>query len=419
MIVRTASPLPLTLSAAILAACDGASPPPPSEGVDIPEGPCGHALYVVSTDYQSTTVAVVGWDGAVLEGSIVSSGSATSGLSVPFSGDVVAPSARSTSGSILLLDRYPTGVVSVIDPTAASVDAQIDVRTGFSSNPQDILEVAPGKAYVSRYGQNPDPGATAFDAGSDLVIVRLDDATLTGRVDLSLAMDGAEEGILPRPSKLARACGSVFALLSSYSADFLHSGDGRIATIDPESDRVVGHTVLEGARGCSTLAVSPSGHRLAVSCSGTFGGTSTPTIEDSALLVLSVDDAGALHLESRIAAADLGDAPLAPTLAFATDDVVLAGTLGAMNDQFEQTVPDRLLEITLSTGAARELLRSETRAFTLGDARCELACGACFVADADHQVVQRFSIDAAGVSAPSAIPLDDGIGLPPRYLGAF
>ena len=50
---------------AFLGACT--EPGPTVQGTGpLPSGPCGRAVVVVHTDYQSTAVSVVGWDGAVL-----------------------------------------------------------------------------------------------------------------------------------------------------------------------------------------------------------------------------------------------------------------------------------------------------------------------------------------------------------------
>ena len=66
------------------AGCSDPAPAPPA-GVDVEPGACGHALYVISSDYQSTSVAIVSYDGEVLASSLISSGSETTGLSTPLS----------------------------------------------------------------------------------------------------------------------------------------------------------------------------------------------------------------------------------------------------------------------------------------------------------------------------------------------
>ncbi len=411
-------PRPIALLVSFAVACDGAAPPP-GPGVDVPEGPCGHALFVVATDYQSSSVSVVGWGGEVLSAGMIHSGTEQAGLSVALSGDVVAPTDRVGAGQLLVLDRYPASVATLIDPVEAAVTEQVNVQTGFASNPQDAVFARPDALYVSRYERNPAPGKVAFDAGSDLLVVTLPDAAITGRVDLGPAMVGAPAEILPRPGRMVARGGLVYALLSAYSADFKTTGDARVAIVDPEADTVVGHAVLAGARGCSGLAASPSGARLAVACSGTFGGTGTPDLSGAGVVVLDRGVDGSLVESRRFDAAVFDGEPLSFTLDFVAEDALLVSTFGALDDTGAALRDDRLLEIDLTDGSVRELLRSAGEPFTLGDIRCGAACGACFVADAGRGGVQRFSVEGGRVGAATFHAVDDGTGLPPRYLGAY
>lgn len=402
----------LALTFLLAAGCSD-PPHPPPDGVVVPEGECGHALYVISSDRQSSTVAIVGYDGEVLAPIILSSGSEEAGLSVPLSGDVTAPTSRTTSGSIVLLDRYPASVITLLDPVHASVEGQVSVQSGFSSNPQDILEID-GRIFVARYESNPDPGAEAFDEGSDVVVVDPQAGEIVDRIDLSPAMEGAPAGILPRPARLLRSNDRAYVLLAALSADFKTGDDGRVTWFDIETGEIGGHLVLEGLAGCTALAIAPSGARLAVGCSGTFLG---PT-DQSGVVVLRTEGDG-IEVERVFAASELGDEPVGLSLAFTSDDVLLAGTFGELGATGESLTPDRLLELTIATGESREILRTD-KPFSIGDVRCEAACGVCFVADADRGVVHRAVLDEDGrVDELEAISLDDGIGLPPRYLGAY
>lgn len=411
-------PLLAGLALSLASAC-GPEAQPPGQGVDVPLGPCGHALYVLSSDYQSTNVSLLGWEGEVLSHSIVSSASEDPGLSVALSGDVSAPTSRTLGGELVLIDRYPAAVLSFVDPRSATVRAQLSVQTGFASNPQDYLELSPDKAYVTRYSPNPEPGREPLDEGSDVLVVDPANVALLSRIDLGAAMDGAEPGILPRPSRMVAAGDYVYVLLSAYSLDFSRSGDGRVAVLDARSDELVSSFELAGARGCYGLALSASGARLAVGCSGTFGGTSTPTLEDAGVLLL--DAAGPeLSLAARWSAEELGGDPLGQSLSFSAEGELLLATFGALDDEGTQVRPDRLLALSLDSGATRELSRSPSVPFSLGDVRCEQACGACFVADADRGAALRVPLGASGAGESlEAIVVDEEIGLPPRYLGAY
>jgi len=400
---------------AIATACD-APPPPESSPVDLPEGPCGRALVVVSTDYASTSVALVGFDGTVHAPAILTSGSEAPGLSVALSGDVVAASERATDGRVVLVDRYPASAITWLDPRTPDAPMQLDVQTGFASNPQDVLDLGGGRALVARYEANLDAGREPFDAGSDLLLVDTREPAIVGRVDLAPAMADAAAGILPRPARLRRVGDRVAVLLAAYSADFSDSADARVALVDPASGVVDRFVVLDGLRGCSALDVAPSGKRLLVGCSGTFGGTSTPSIDDAGLAVIDLDADSELVVTTRLGAAALTGDPLGFAAAFTSESTALATTFGRLDGGAR---PDRLLAVDLATGAFDELLTSDEEPFTLSDVRCALACGACFVADAGRDVVHRIAIGNGAIGAVSSIAIDDGLDLPARYLGAY
>lgn len=401
-----------------LGACDLGSVPE-GQKVDVEEGPCGRALFVVSTDYASTSVSVVGWGGEVLSAGMIRSKS--SGLSVDFSGDVVTPTERVGLEKILLLDRYPASVVTIVDPERAAVDTQINGKTGFEANVRDALLAREDTLYVSRYNRNAEPGQQPFDEGSDVLVVSLSTREPIGRVDLTAAMAGAPAGFLPRPDRLVLRGGLVFVLLGVYSADFKQTHDARLAIVDPARDEVVGSFVLEGARGCSGLAASADGARLAVSCSGNFAGSSKPDTSGAGVFVLDRAADGSISEALRLPSSSFGDEPLSFSLAFASNDVVVASTFGALDELTGETErDDRLVEIDLRTLSVREVLRSTGEPFTIGDIRCGEACGVCFVADAGLGGLQKLSLDQAGhVTSAELVPVDDGTGLPPRYLGAY
>jgi hypothetical protein len=413
----------LAITSLGVVACELGSVP---EGlkVDVEEGPCGRAMFVVAIDqdYASTSVSVVGWDGEVKSAGMLSSGSETSGLSVTLSGDVVAPTERFGLGKILLIDRYPASVLTVLDPARAKVESQINVQTGnYPLNPRDALLAREGTLYVSRYNRNPDAGQQPFDEGSDVLVVDLSTGEPIGRVDLTTAMAGAPSGFLPRPDRMVLRGGLVYVLLGVYSTDFKSTHDARIAVVDPARDEVVGSFVLDGARGCSGLAASADGARIAVSCSGNFGGSSKPDTTGAGVFVLDRAADGSLSEKLRLPASSFGDEPLSFSLAFGSNDVVIASTFGALDELTGETQrDDRLVEIDLATTSVRELLRSTGEPFTIGDIRCGEACGVCFVADAGLGGLQMLSLDETGhVKSAELVPVDDGTGLPPRYIGAY
>jgi hypothetical protein len=406
------------MAIAFVAGCNAPEPLPSTGGAVLDEGPCGHGLFVITSDYQSTSTAIVDWSGVVHSARLVGSGSSAPGLGAALSGDVVAPSERVESGRVVLIDRFPAGVLTFVDPETAEVRHQTSVGTGFAANPQDYLEIEGGEAYVSRYEGNASPGAEAFDEGSDVLVLGDRGRRITGRIDLGPALEGADPELLPRPSRMLRLGEHVVVLLSAYSRSFTMSGDARLALLDPKTHTLTGWVALPSARGCSALARSPSGARIAVGCSGSFGGTSTPTLDDAGIVVLRREGAGLVEEARFVAAEVLGDPP-GFSVAFASERHVVVATFGALATSGEAARDDRLLELDLETGSVQELLRSEREPFTIGEVRCGVACGACFVTDADRSRVVRFSITPGGLASPRWLELGDGIGLPPRYLGAY
>jgi len=373
-------------------------------------------------------------DGEVLSSSFISSASAEAGLSAALSGDVVLPASPQLSEELVMLDRYPASVLTFASVETATVRAQLDVSTGFASNPQDYLWLTPKRAFVTRYERNTDPGLEPFDGGSDVLIVDPSQPAIIERIDLVAAMADAPE-FLPRPGPMIAHEGYVHVLLSAYAPDFSSSGASRIATVEAESGAVLAVTVLDGLHGCSGLARSPlvdaqgvsQPLMLAVSCSGGFDG-SAQALAQSGVVVLDVGTAGELSERERFdTAAEVGQ--LAGfSLAFADRDRLLVVLLGEIGSGAGADTSDVLVQIDRTSGALSEVLRSAGSPFQLGDVSCahryderEAAdCGACFVADAEASILVQLDPTSDPVAVlDGGIVVDDEIGLSPRLLGRF
>ena len=411
----------------VAAGCGAPAPPPGTGGGNLTEGQCGRGLVVVQSDYQSTNVSLLARDGAVASSSFISSGSADPGLSAALSGDVAAPTARVTGDQVVLLDRFPASVVTWVDRETAEVSGQLDVRTGFSSNPQDVLEVG-GATLISRYETNPAPGKEPFDAGGDLLIVDPAGPTITGRIDLSDGVSNAPEA-LPRPSRMVGVEDGVVVLLEAISEDFSSFADSRLALVDPTAEAIVDVLVLDGLAGCWGAVAEPpldedggvTEGRVAVTCNGGFTADGNANVARAGVAVVSVQD-GVLVEQVRIAASDIVGRSLGAGVAFADRSRLLVVGMG---DEVSGEA-DALVALGLD-GSAEVLLTSDELAFTLGEIRClgrlrldgdDAGCGTCWVADAERGVVHRLAV-GAGLSLEGAIAVDDAIGLPPRYLGGL
>lgn len=75
---------------------------------------CPTGVSIVLSDYLSTQIALSDLDGNTLSESLISTGSSVSdGLAFAISGDVALPSSKTTSGHVVLLDRYGTNVITL------------------------------------------------------------------------------------------------------------------------------------------------------------------------------------------------------------------------------------------------------------------------------------------------------------------
>jgi len=396
----------------LLSACDAPRVAPETRGVSVDAGPCGRGLLVIESDYQSSNVSALGWQGEVLSASLASSNTEAAGFGVALSGDVTSSSSPQTGPNIVLIDRYPAGVLRFIELKSARLVSELAVGTGFRANPQDYLELTPHRAYVARYEANPNPGREAFDGGGDILIVDPSVPSVAGRIDLAPALDGVPAPFTPHPARLVRVGERVFALLAAYADDYSRAVDSRLVELDPTTDTLQSTLVLEGLRGCDALAVSPDGSELAVACTGDDLRSMPAKLDNSGLAL--VDISAEPRVSKQFTAAELGRDPIGFGLAYAARRHFEAtGAVGAL---------DSIVRLDTHSGGLTTVLRSDAEPFTLGAVHCALNCGACYAADAKRGggSVLRFAVDASGLlSLPNAFRAETQIGLPPRYLGVF
>ncbi|MFW5739867.1 MAG: hypothetical protein ACOC1F_05830 [Myxococcota bacterium] len=407
------------LGAAPLASCNVEPPADSTGGTDLPAGTCGRGVVVVNTDYQSTNVSLVSWEGDVLSSSFLSSASGATGLSSPLGGDVTLPSQRQED-EIVLIDRYPASVLTWVDVSSGSPSGQLSVATGYPANPHDFAIVGPNKAYVTRYEANADPGREPFDQGDDVLIIDPAARTIAGRIDLAPAMRDAGEGFHAHPDKLLLAGDRVFVLLGAYAPDYLSSAPSRLVTLDTATDAITDVVILEGMHGCTAMALAPSGHELAVACSGEFAGDSVSTLAESGLVLVSTN--GSLSEHRRFPAAKFEQGPLASAIAYTSDTRLLFTTAGQFAAGQQPERQDSLLILETETGSHELVLQSQDEPFSLGDVRCAPACHACYLADAARSggVLHRLSLHEDGTLGPrTEVVVDRDVGLPPRNLGWF
>jgi hypothetical protein len=380
-----------------LAGCGAPEPPASTGGTAEPVGPCGRGAVVVHTNYSSSNISLVAFDGRVLSPSFFSSATGElDGLSTPLSGDVLVPTSPHVGSEVVLIDRSPASVLTWV--TVATGKARAQLALGDRKNPHDYLELDPTRAYVSRY------------EGDDLAIVDPSQPAVIGSIDLRPALSDEGTDYRPGPGRMIAAGGRVYVVLEAYGPKFVGSLPSHLVAIDPQADAISEVLALDGVHGCSGLALSPAEDELALGCSGTWLGTSEP--DPATSFVVRVGLSGGLHEIARFAALAFGGAPFGFGIDYASEQALVAVRFGN-----ESGRPDSLLEIDLDNGQGRELLTTE--AFALGDARCAADCNVCFATDAARSVVHRFEVTEGHVGAATEIVADDVTGLPPLWLGRF
>ncbi|TNF30831.1 MAG: hypothetical protein EP329_13215 [Deltaproteobacteria bacterium] len=371
-------------------------------------------LVAVNTDYVSTSVSVLEEDGTVCTAGLITSGSRPPGVTTALSGDVVLPTEPAPDGRVVLIDRYPAAVLTFVDPASGTVSRQIGVGTGYPANPHDVLFVADGTAWVSRYDQNPTPTAATedLDEGGDLLVVDPGTGALVGRIDLA---PWASPGMEPRPDRLAHVGDAVWVTLGNLARRFDDGGPGVVVGLAPETGAYLGRTELAGLASCGgTLAVSPAGDGAWVSCTGVFQRGDAPQLAASGVAWLAPGEDGAPVEVFRLGAADIGPSrPIGHPLAALDEERAVVVVLGDLDG-----APDALYVVDRVAGTATPL-GVETEAYTLN--ALVRGVGALLVADANRQAprLRRFRLGIAGPVELDAIVTDPVVGLEPRGLGWF
>lgn len=401
----------LLLSLALLAGCN-VTAPSTTGGADLPSrGKCPRGLALVSSDYQSSEIALLTPEGSVASAAFLSSASTrTSGLAAPISGDVGVASARPGARELVVVDRFGTNVLSFVDTETAQVRAQLPIGTGFEANPQDYLELDAHTAFVSRLGENRRPGREPFDAGSDVLVIDPSVPEITA----SVAMP-RKAGYLPNPSEISRVGDDVLVTLVHANSDFSAMADSELVALSVRDAEVRYQLPLVGLKNCGRAELSPSGARLALSCSGFIdrqGNVAAP--EASALVLLDATTDPPTELR-RFAALELLQQPFQGSVEFVDDARVLLKTQTALGAEQDNA----LYVLELETGATQRLAKAGRNAagagygIALGGMHCDRDCGTlCLVADASQGQLLTFSVGAHELK-PTEPLHTGGAGLPP------
>jgi hypothetical protein len=409
-------------AAALATGCNVSASAPSSTGpvAGNSVGPdCARGTVVLLTDYMSAQIALSSGDGTTLSAAFLSTASTTpSGLAFPLSGDVVLPGTRPPSGRVVLLDRFGTNVVTWADPKTAQVLGQLPVGTGFESNPQDYLELADGRAYLSRYGSNMAPGTQPFDAGNDVLV--LDTTAGAPAITKSIPMPVGSSGLPPRPAGLALVGSTVLVVLQETSEDFMTVGDGVLVGL--ASDAVAWQVAVTGLKNCGRPALSPSGTKLALACEGQLD--EHGDVVDPGASAVAIYDV--TTLPPTLARAY----PIADQLGATTQDRVAwvseTELLGKTQTGFGGTTNNQAFTLDLTSGKAAVLLTASPasdgtgKGIVYGDVQCSPGCAnVCLLADADVGHLRRWHIAGADLEPLADVTVDPGTGLPPVGLSEY
>lgn len=384
-------------------------------GADLPSrGECPRGLALVSSDYQSSEIALITPEAGVASSAFLSSASTrASGLAAPISGDISVATARPGSGELIVVDRFGTDVLSFVDTRTALVRAQLPIGTGFEANPQQYLELDEHHGFVPRLGENHAPGREPFDSGSDVLVIDPSVPAIVG----SLPMP-TEDGYLSNPSAITRLGDDLLVTLVHQNGDFSAVADSELVVIS-SSELSISHRLrLDGLKNCGRAELSPSGSLLAIACSSFLDRKgNAPDPSASAVVLLDATTQPPRELR-RFAALDLVGQPVQSRLEFVSERTALIKTQTALGGSAD----NQLFSLDLESGATQLLATAQRSAagrgygIALNGMSCLKRCGdLCFVSDASRGKVLTFRVEGERLT-PAAELTIDGAGLPPTSI---
>jgi hypothetical protein len=381
---------------------------------------------VVSTDFSSSSIAMLDEDFVVIDESWLSSGTTYPGLVASLSGDVVLPNRQAGDGTFTVIDRFFTDVVTRFFLPSGNLNGQVRTHgaasdSGFSSNPQDFIFVDADSAWVPRYEVNLNPVASPENRGNDLIEINPSDMSATGaRIDLSpfdtsvtipSGDASTEVDVFARPSRGILFGTTMVLGLDRISAGFDAAGSGMVAVIDLEDHSVVG-LELSGLASCGNAVPVPEApSKVLVACVGfaqPFG--DEPQVRASSGLVLLDIGVAGVEIERIWRVADDPSAAISVNSVIAIDD---RRALGVATGNFVDTV-DQLYLIDLVTGDQELVLESGGSFVTgIGLSAYDPDSRMLYVPDAFRNVVVELAADDDGFVEVGSTEIAPGLSLPP------
>ena len=379
---------------------------------------------VVSSDYSSSSIAMLDEDFEVIDESWLNSGTTYPGLVATLSGDVVLPNRQAGDKTFAVIDRLFTDVVTRFFVPSGNLNGQARTHgevgdTGFSSNPQDFIFVDADSAWAPRYNSNFNPAAPPENQGNDLFEINPTDMSATGaRIDLSsldttatvMTDDGPiEVDVFARPSRGVLVGSRIVVGLDRISGSFDAAGDGMVAIVDLEDESVQG-LELAGLKSCGNAVPVPGApSKVVVACVGFAQpyGDEPQVRASSGIALLDVADAE-VTIERLWRLADH------PASAIAVNSVIAIDAervVGVANPDSKRTL-DVLYETDLTTGV-QELVHESSGSFVIGLPAYDPDSEMLYVPDAAQNAVVEFASDEGSFVETGSTSIAPGLGLPP------
>lgn len=379
---------------------------------------------VISSDFSSSSIAMLDEDFVVIDESWLNSGTTYPGLVATLSGDVVLPNRQAGDGTFAVIDRFLTDVVTRFFVPSGNLNGQVRTHgdvgdSGFSSNPQDFIFAGEDSAWTPRYESNLNPSAPRENQGTDLIEINPGDMSVTGaRIDLSslnttaivMTQDGpVEVEVFARPSRGVLVGSLIVVGLDRISANFDAAGPGMVAVVDLEDESVTG-LELPGFKSCGNAGPVPGApSKVVVSCVGfaqPFG--DEPQVRaSSGIAILDVGESGVM-IERVWRVADHPSEAIAINSVVALDE---RRVVGVATGDFATTV-DELYLLDLAT-EAQDLIHASDGSFVIGLSAYDADSEMLYVPDVVANAVLEFAADEDGFTETGSTEIAPSLGLPP------
>ena len=379
---------------------------------------------VVSSDFSSSSIAVFDAEFAALNESWINSGTRFPGLVAALSGDVVLPNRQAADGTLALIDRFGTDVISRFYVPSGNLDGQVRtqgevVGVGFSSNPQDFVFVNETSAWVTRFSTNLDPEAPPENQGTDLLEIDPSTMTRTGaRIDLSslnttgtvMTDDGpVEVTVYARPNRAVLVGSTLIVGLDRLSSDFDAAGPGMVAVVDLLAQDADGLLLPDGLLNCGNAVPVPGApNDVIVACLGFPVRDEAQTRASAGVVLLSVDG-NETTIETTWRTSTVQTSAIAVNHLVALDEDRVAGV--DWGDRAAET-GDSMSVTTLSTGAQFPVHES-AGAFEIGIPAYDPDNESIFVPDTGANAVFEYVIESDAAAETRSIEIAPSLGLPP------